>query len=217
MLNWPSMNASELRALLQAHVPRRLDDTIENAAAVGLVFRGWDSGLELGFIRRPVSPSDPWSGQIAFPGGRRDAGDADLLAAAVREIDEEVGWRLEPHELLGAISDIQARRSGELLPFFIRPFVFDGGDLPAPSPDPSEVDEWLWVPFSHLLDPENHVDFPWQRGGLRAELPGIRLNDKDVLWGLSYMILTDFVLTLAKSAPDLVPADVAGFWRHYGP
>lgn len=210
------MSPADLQRFLQLKTPHRLDGDIAEAAAVGLILRGWGTELELGFIRRPVSPTDPWSGQIAFPGGRHEADDADLFASALREIREEVGWNIDRQRLLGTLADVQARKSGVLLPFFIRPFVFDGEGLPAPEIGPSEVDEFLWVPFKTLVDPAKHVDFPWQRGAVKAALPGIRLTPKDILWGLSYMILTDFVFALASRNPGFFPKDPKTFWRLYG-
>lgn len=183
------------------------------AAAVGLILRGWEQKPEIGFIRRPVSPGDHWSGQIAFPGGRRDPGDADLRATALREIQEELGWRLPRESCLGDLSDIQGRRGGVLESFFIRPSVFDGDGLAEPNPSPSEVDTWMWVPLDLLLDPKRHVDYPLERAGLRVLLPGIRLNERDVLWGLTYMILTEFIELLASREPALFPRPLAEFWR----
>ena len=59
-------------------------------AAVAVVLRSLpDSTAEILYILRQASPSDPWSGQVGFPGGRRQASDADDYAAAVRECREE--------------------------------------------------------------------------------------------------------------------------------
>src|SRR3989337_2808027 len=61
-------------------------------AAVALIFRsGADGQPELLFIKRADYPGDPWSGQVAFPGGREEPGDSSLADTAVRETREEAG------------------------------------------------------------------------------------------------------------------------------
>ena len=70
-------------------------------AAVAIALRDGDDGLEALFIHRAVRVGDTWSGQIAFPGGRREPGDADLLATAIRETLEEIGVDLSGAERLG--------------------------------------------------------------------------------------------------------------------
>src|SRR3989442_10873051 len=80
-------------------------------------------GLEALFIRRAQRADDPWSGQVALPGGRRDAGDADLFATAVRETREETGIDLAGAERLGRLDDLYPR-TPTLPPVVVRPFVF---------------------------------------------------------------------------------------------
>src|SRR5688572_15001632 len=78
------------------------------AAAVAAILREVPgmSAAELFFIRRAEHPQDPWSGHIAFPGGRRDPGDPNLLATAMRETLEEVGIDLSRAKLLGRLPDV---------------------------------------------------------------------------------------------------------------
>src|SRR4051812_3842337 len=54
-------------------------------AAVAAILRDAAEGPEILFIRRAEHPQDPWSGHMAFPGGREEPGDADLLETAIRE------------------------------------------------------------------------------------------------------------------------------------
>ena len=63
-------------------------------AAVAVVLREGDSGSEILFIERSTREDDPWSGHMAFPGGRVEAADANTRAAAERETLEEVGVSL---------------------------------------------------------------------------------------------------------------------------
>src|SRR5437016_14087723 len=76
-------------------------------------------------------------GQISCPGGAIDAEDADALAAALRETEEEVGIAPEDVQILGALDDLEATVSG----FLITPFV---GLIPYPYPlrlNPCEIAE----------------------------------------------------------------------------
>src|SRR5262245_2019379 len=80
-------------------------------AAVALVIRETGQGaLDVLFMKRAAREGDPWSGQVSFPGGRRDKTDADLAATVIRETREETGLDLSTHgELFGALDEIRPR------------------------------------------------------------------------------------------------------------
>ena len=80
----------------------------DRRAAVALILRDGAAGIELLFIRRAEHPMDPWSGQMAFPGGRAEPGDRDLEATAIRETLEEIGLDLGEAERLGALDEVRA-------------------------------------------------------------------------------------------------------------
>src|SRR5258706_15048364 len=115
-------------------------------AAVGVILHDGDDGLEALFIRPAVRAGDTWSGQIAFPGGRRDPGDADLLATAIRETMEEVGVDLSGAERLGGLDDLYPR-TPVLPPVVVRPFVFALTARPTIVVGPEEGQEALLVSF----------------------------------------------------------------------
>ena len=91
-------------------------------------------------------------GQIAFPGGKRDPEDADLMATALREAQEEVALPANAVEIIGTLPAHETVTSFSVTPFIARvttPFV--------PLSEPGEVAEVFSVPLSHLLDPRNYV------------------------------------------------------------
>ncbi|GAA6209734.1 CoA pyrophosphatase [Cognatishimia sp. WU-CL00825] len=87
-------------------------------------------------------------GQIAFPGGKQDEGDADVTAAALREAQEEIGLPTENVQVLGTLPTHETVTS-----FTVTPVV---GLVQAPfliRPEPGEVEEVFHVPLSHVTDP----------------------------------------------------------------
>jgi 8-oxo-dGTP pyrophosphatase MutT (NUDIX family) len=149
------------------------------------------------FIERAARLGDPWSGQMAFPGGRLDPGDVDDRAAAERETREEVGLDLAGAERLGRLGDLDA---GVRLvaPLVLSAFVYRLETSP-PLVRNHEVRETLWVPISRLVDPTHRVR---HRFGL-TRFPGIVVGEPDrhVVWGLTYRLVDD-LLRLVGSPLD---------------
>ena len=165
-------------------------------AAVALILHEGKDGLEALFIKRAVRPGDPWSGQVAFPGGRRDAADADLLATAIRETREEVGVELRDATLLGALDDLQPR-TPTLPPVVVRPFVFAVPARPELATN-EEVQRAFWVPLRRLANPEVHREVTLTLRGEQRTFPAYNLGD-DVIWGMTERILTPFVEMIGEA------------------
>lgn len=91
-------------------------------------------------------------GQIAFPGGKQDEGDADVVAAALREANEEIGLPYEIVDVLGQLSPHETVTGFTVTPVFA--FVRDRFDI---IPEPGEVEEVFSVPLSHVADPANYL------------------------------------------------------------
>lgn len=89
-------------------------------------------------------------GQVAFPGGRVDPGDASIAAAALREAWEEIGLEPDQVELIGRLDPHET-----VTHFSVTPFVGRVQGPFRPRPDPAEVAEVFEVPLDFLLDPGN--------------------------------------------------------------
>lgn len=89
-------------------------------------------------------------GQIAFPGGKVEAGDAGVVDAALREAEEEVGLRRDGVEVIGALPVHETVTSFTVTPVLalVQPFE--------PVPEAGEVAEVFEVPFAHVLDPARY-------------------------------------------------------------
>ena len=175
-------------------------------AAVAVILREQRGQTEILFIKRAEKAGDPWSGQMAFPGGHREGADADLKAAAVRETLEEIGLDLAASEYLGALDHHYAAPRGPRMDMLIAPhvFVLEG--------DPSfnlnyEVAEVVWAPLDSLAANGLHDTETLPMAGKPTVFNGYRLAGGHFVWGLTYRMLKDFFLTLNPDWPP--PAEVS--------
>lgn len=178
-----------VRERLAGYRPRRLSAAGWVEAAVALLLApGTDRRVELLLIRRAEHPGDPWSGQMALPGGRRDPGDLDWFATVIRETWEEVGIRVGGEELLGELDDL-APRTPTLPPVVVRPFVFGLRAKPAVSPS-REVAEHIWVALDELASGQTRTQITIP--SRRESFPGYRVG-VHVVWGMTERILRPFI------------------------
>ncbi len=161
-------------------------------AAVALIFRaGADGSPELLFIKRAEYPGDPWSGQIAFPGGREEAGDASLQETAARETHEETGIDLGREALVIGVLDDLRPRTVRLPAVVVRPFVavLERSEPLELSP---EVALAFWIPFGTLAHKE-----AWREDTVFAR--GVQINarvfrhEDHVIWGMTERILAQLL------------------------
>ena len=192
----------DIESRLAAYEPRLVAVAGRSQAAVALILRRGQRGAEVLFIERARREGDPWSGHMAFPGGRVDPGDRNDREAAERETQEEVGLSLAGSNYLGRLDDLEGH-----------PALPDGGIVVAahvyhaPDPEPlrlnHEVQQAFWFPVSDLLNSGRHVVYPHASHGGRR-LPGILVGipDRHIVWGLTYRFLDIFLGAVGKPLPD---------------
>lgn len=160
--------------------------TRQRRAAVAIVL-GADDKLLL--IRRAAREGDPWSGDMAFPGGRREPADPDDIATACRETFEEVGLDLARAQLVGALPVQHSPVRQPEVAVSVSPFLFRLPDW-GPFTQSEEVASVHLLDVDALLSDGNRSTFRYQGWGVDRELPCIRV-DGTFIWGLTLRMLDD--------------------------
>jgi 8-oxo-dGTP pyrophosphatase MutT (NUDIX family) len=190
------MNIDHVRKRLATHEPQMVALPGMSQAAVAIVLRERQPTAEFIAIHRAERHGDPWSGHMALPGGRHQAGDADLAQTVARETCEEVGVDLSTSaDLLGSLDDVQAVGSGKLLPLVIRPYVFALRHDVTLRPNAEEVQAAIWVPMLELRDPARASTLRREVSGLPQALPAWTVQGYTI-WGLTHRILSGMLALL---------------------
>jgi len=196
------IDLEHIRGALVAHDPVLVREGGARAS-VAVVLRPprrREDGPRVLLIRRAEAEGDPWSGHVAFPGGRLDPRDAGLRPAAERETREEVGLDLSGAEQLGRLDDLSGR-AGSIV---VSAFVY-GLEADPPLVFSHEVADAAWVPFSRLLDPARHVVEPFEWDGNVLEVPAIvtGIGAGPPLWGLTYRFLELLMGRVGLALPEM--------------
>ncbi len=158
-----------------------------------MVLRGTGSDVELLLIQRAVRDDDPWSGHMAFPGGRRNPDDVDLIDTAVRETREEVGIDLRTHgEVIGHLDEVRAMARHRPVDLVISPVVCALRTRVPLTLAAQEVDSAVWVPLSFFRSPAARGTYRRTLDGIESEFPAYRYG-RYTIWGLTYRILEGFL------------------------
>jgi len=178
--------ARELRAvLLDPAAAAELDVHGRTDAAVLVPLFVRDGELHAVLTRRR-GDMRRHAGEISFPGGRQDDGEADLRATALREAEEEIGLPADAVQLVGALQPTPTIATN----YAVYPFVglIEPGHAWVPSE--AEVDEVLELPLRALRDGYE------RRRLLRREVPfrtDVYVVDEHLVWGATARMLGDLL------------------------
>jgi len=124
-------------------------------AAVALLLKPRRNDFDLLLVKRVKRPSDPWSGQMALPGGKREPKDISLKDTVMRETMEETGIALDQCRFLGALNAVKSEPKPA---FKILPFVVILEDEPKLKLNKAELETFIWVPYEEIV--QSRIQFP---------------------------------------------------------
>jgi len=171
------------------------DPPPRESAVLALLYPRGDRPHTL-LMRRPTYPG-VHSGQVSFPGGRREPSDPDLAHTALREFMEETGAHGTPVELIGPLSPVYIPPSRSL----VTPYVGIAEHLGDLAPDPHEVDHLIEAPLDLILHPEVMKRGPQYIRSL-GHARDIAYFDVEghVVWGATAMMLAELRELLLRQA-----------------
>ena len=162
-------------------------------ASVALIYRGPRSrDGELFFIQRARRDGDPWSGDMAFPGGRLERSDTSSRHTAMRETLEETGLDLfRQGEYQARLSDLLTRHHSRWSPMVVTPHVFAWqGDHRVSLIH--EAQQGIWIPLDYLSNPAHRSTLQIRTPVGKMTFPCCRYQGY-CIWGLSYSMLQEFL------------------------
>ncbi len=194
---------TRVRNRVAQHTPTVSPTDGMRLAGVTVLLRSDIGGPELLLIERARREGDPWSGHMAFPGGRADPADPSVQKTAERETLEEVGITLEDIHYVGRLDDLSGRGPAARQ-MVVSAYVYSLDDPGRLEIDRGEVADAFWVSLDHLKHPDNHVHYPMQYGGREVVFPGINVGERRgrVVWGLTYHFLERFFEIIGNPLPD---------------
>ncbi|WP_066077478.1 NUDIX hydrolase [Bergeriella denitrificans] len=125
------------------------------------------------------------TGQIALPGGGREAGDADFTQTALRETCEETGLPADAWQTFPVLPPHYTPSGYEVHPV---PALYCGRNPPEPQPDSREVAEVFYLPLTDALNPARYGERLLETKGHRISTPTLSYRHYDI-WGLTAIIL----------------------------
>ena len=183
------------------YIKKELDSNIyevadcENYASVSLILSENDNSVSILFIERAERAGDPWSGDIAFPGGKGELTDSSRLITSIRETREEIGIDLHEKDCIGKLSNLSLESSHN---FSIFPYVFQKIKCNEFNLEIEEVADCFWVELNNFLNISNYSSTIKEFRGNKYTVPSLMLNNKKV-WGITYILLTELLIILVNS------------------
>ncbi len=166
-------------------------DGVEAWAAVAILLREDVDDYETLLVKRAVLTGDPWSGDMAFPGGKKAPCDRTLRDTIVREVHEETGIDLDALTYIGALPVLfsSMKPDRNVLPIV---YLYEGRPEITLN---SELTAYRWVHLEELREGRTTASVKGWRGEV------FKIGD-DVVWGLTYRMLDKLLELLDDATPE---------------
>lgn len=167
-------------------------DKVQVASTLLLLYQKEEAWYFPLIQRTSSNPNDQHSGQIAFPGGKREKADFNLEMTAIREAEEEIGVPAKDITILGRLTQLYIPVSN----FMVHPFVGYLPYVPSFVRQQSEVVEVLEIPLSDLKNSANQKkkEIKLSQGIRLKDVPYFDIQEKTI-WGATAMMLSEFLET----------------------
>lgn len=191
----PGEAAQMIMAPVSRDIQMKYKNDTSNAleAAVLILFFPESQEIFIPFIKRPEYDG-VHSGQIAFPGGRYEIGDENIMKTALREAHEEIGINYNDVSLIGTLSKLYIPPSN----YLVTPVVGYSRKKPQFSIDPQEVDQLLLFSLNDILNRNAKGVSKVMTGlNLRMNVPSYDIDDH-IIWGATAMIISELISVIRK-------------------
>ena len=192
----PAADAHRVMAPMQRIVDQNYDEikkTAKLSAVLILLFKNDNQWSTMLMERNTYNGHH--SGQISFPGGRKEDYDIDLEATALREFQEEMGIKLSPQNVIGEMSELFIPPSN----FYVKPYLAYTDDNLEFIPEEKEVSALLPIPLNQLLDPKVKTieKVVVSKSNISINAPVYKVNGKTI-WGATAMMISELEFLLKR-------------------
>lgn len=173
-----------IRQRLVGFEPRRLPDTMPKASVLIALTDHADPHVVL---TKRASTLSSHSGEIAFPGGKQDKTDTDLLFTALREAEEEIGLAPGHVDVIGQLGQVQSKHGLQVTPWV--------GVIPSDlefTPNLAELDEIFTVPLSFFMADNRYATDEIRFKNKSIYVPAWEFEGH-IIWGLTAYMLAELL------------------------
>lgn len=175
---------TQLRQRLQCHQPRNFPSDRPKASVLIALTNRPDPQV---ILTRRASGLSSHAGEVAFPGGKQDASDRDLIHTALREAEEEIGLLPEQVDILAPLGQVMSKHQLQVTPWV--GIIPDQVQLLA---NPAELDAIFRVPLSFFLQDQRHHTDAIHFKGKTHYVPAYEYQGH-IIWGLTAYMLVELL------------------------